>query len=242
MKNLNHLINLITTAHGGLEKWNSYGQIEVSLIMRGNLLAYKGISPFKRKMKVTIDTKRVKAILDPFPREGLIGVYEGDFVSIEKKESRQRVSELKNARASCKSKLIWNNLHLLYFLGYALWNYINTPYLFLWKDFKIEVLPEIKIGGKFLHNLEVVFPDVIPSHCSKQNFYFTETGLLQRLDYTAEIFGSFLTGAHICEDHKLFNGFSFPTHRIVYPRIKKTTFPFLPSAMEGWIENIEFIK
>lgn len=235
-------LNFITNAHGSLEKWNSYSQIEVSLCISGNLLAYKGIAPYKRKMKASIDTKRVKAVLDPFPRKGQIGIYEGDFVYVQEKETGKIVSELKNARNDCKAKFIWNNLNLLYFLGYALWNYTNTPYLFHWKDFQVNLLPEIKIGEKFLHTLEVIFPDSIPTHCSKQTFYFSETGLLQRLDYTAEIFGNFLVGAHICENHKLFNGFSFPTHRIVYPRIKKTPFPFLPSAMEGWIENVEFIK
>ena len=39
-----NLLDFITTAHGGLEKWNKWSQIEVTLIIRGNLLAYKGIS------------------------------------------------------------------------------------------------------------------------------------------------------------------------------------------------------
>lgn len=235
-----NLLDFITTAHGGLEKWNKWSQIEVTLIIRGNLLAYKGISPFKRKMKVTINSKSVKAILDPFPKDGFIGIYEGDFVFIQNKETGEVISELQNARNSCKSKLLWNHLNLLYFLGYAFWNYVNTPYLFYWEDFKVNELKETKIGNSYSHTLEVIFPDSVPSHCQKQIFYFSEKGLLQRLDYTAEIFGNFLVGAHICENHKQFNGFFFPTHRIVYPRLHKTPLPFLPSAMEGWIENIAF--
>lgn len=236
----NNLLSFIATAHGGLEKWNLWSQIEVYLIIGGNLLAYKGISPFSRKLKVTVNIKSVKTILDPFPRQGLIGVYEGDSVFIQNKDTGELVAKLENARNSCKSKLIWNHLNLLYFLGYALWNYVNTPYLFYRDGFQVKELRETKIGSSYLHTLEVIFPDSIPTHCEKQTFYFSEKGLLQRLDYTAEIFGSFLVGAHICENHKQFNGFSFPTHRIVYPRLNRTPLPFLPSAMEGWIENIEF--
>ena len=41
----------------------------------------------------------------------------------------------------------WDRLHLLYFIGYAMWNYITVPFLFSWDGFVVrELEPHIEAG------------------------------------------------------------------------------------------------
>lgn len=44
------------------------------------------------------------------------------------------------------------------------------------------------------------------------------TGLLRRLDYTAEVFGSWTRAVHYCHAHRSFGGLVVPTRREVFLR------------------------
>src|SRR3546814_14478541 len=48
-----------------------------------------------------------------------------------------------------------------------------------------------------------------------QTFYFDQSGLLRRHDYSVEIMGG-TTSANYATDHKAFDGLIFPTKRRVY--------------------------
>jgi hypothetical protein len=65
--------------------------------------------------------------------------------------------------------------------------------------------------GETWQRLRVQFPSDIPTHSAEQTFYFNDKGLLQLLDYVAEVAGA--VGAHYCFDHASFSGLLFPTLR-----------------------------
>jgi len=108
--------------------------------------------------------------------------------------------------------------------------------VFLWAGFECREGPEWhEPDGSRWRTLHVRHPADFPTHSRDQTFYFDERGLLRRLDYTADVFGPLARGTHLCEDHQTFNGFVFPTHRVVYPR-RTTGQPVRTlTAMEGWI-------
>jgi hypothetical protein len=129
----------------------------------------------------------------------------------------------------------WDELDLVYFLGYALWNYLVTPYCFTWPGF---VSRELEPWNG-LRRLEVTYPEGFPTHAGTQVFYFDARAYLVRLDYVAEVFGAWARGIHLLEDHHDFGELVFPRHRVVraaaaggHPR------SWLPAAMEGWIDAI----
>lgn len=224
-------------AHGGLIRWQQLTRVDVHLRVRPTLFLGKGLWPHTRTMTVQIDTRRLRAVLTPFPRPGQRGVFEGDDVRIESDDGTM-VASLSNARADAQRRFVWNDLHALYFFGYAFWNYTQTPFLFLQPGFDVREGPSL--GA--LRTLNVHYPPHIPSHCTEQTFYFDDKGLLRRLDYTAEIFGRSVRGAHLVEAHRTFGGLVYPTHRYVRAIAPGGWLAPFPYAIEGWVDGMELVE
>lgn len=109
----------------------------------------------------------------------------------------------------------WDDIHVAYFSGEALWTYLNTPFLFTWPGFGTEEIPPIKVGGETWRRLKVTFPDHIKSHTREQISCFGPDGLLRRQDYTVDILGGApgLNYASHCRD---VDGIIVPTKRRIY--------------------------
>jgi hypothetical protein len=234
------LLDDAIAAHGGLDRWAGARQVSLELHLSGHILALKGRSPLTRWLECTVDTRRVHAVLRPFPHEGLTGVFDATRLRIHAGNGKVIAERpvVRDAEGRVPRHLFWGDLDLLYFLGYALWNYTATPYVFLWAGFECREGPEWREpDGSRWRTLHVRHPSDFPTHSRDQTFYFDERGLLRRLDYTADVFGPLARGTHLCEDHRTFNGLVFPTHRVVYAR--RTTGQPVRSftAMEGWIES-----
>ena len=70
-------------------------------------------------------------------------------------------------------------------------------------------------GTETWRRLAVRFPDSIANHNADQVFYFDDSLKQRRMDYSPEVTGS-PPVAHHSYDHKVFDGFMFPTRRRVY--------------------------
>jgi hypothetical protein len=238
------MINQIIEAHGGQKLWDQVRGLKIRLRVGGAILATKFQSPRARPIQLEVNTTRIFARLSPFPRPGLRGVFEEDSVRLET-EAGVVVKERKIARdvdGRVERRLVWDDLDLLYFLGYALWNYSMTPFYFLWPGFECaEGDLWREKDGSCWQTLHVTYPPAFPTHSRRQTFYFDERRLLRRLDYTAYVFGEWTRGAHYCEYHKNFDGMVFPAHRVVYPRLPSGRPLRLFSVMEGWVEDVEVV-
>ena len=134
-----------------------------------------------------------------------------------KNRSGQIVDERKNPRESFAGQALetpWDQLHLLYFTGYALWNNFTIPFLFTWPGFEVKELKEPHLeNGEVWRRLQVKFPTDIPTHNNfqpggEQTFFFNSQGLLQRVDYEAAA-----PASHYYYDHANFG--------IVYPTLQR---------------------
>ncbi|MBL8504563.1 MAG: hypothetical protein JNL78_14080, partial [Rhodocyclaceae bacterium] len=105
------------------------------------------------------------------------------------------------------------------FGGYATWNYLVTPFVFLRPGFEFERLPPIEGPQGKVERIAAIFPPDIPTHSRRQVFYFDEQGLLTRLDYTAEVVGGWAHAAHLCENYRDFGGLKAATKRRVRPTL-----------------------
>src|SRR3546814_14044537 len=86
-----------------------------------------------------------------------------------------------------------------------MWTYLTTPFLFRLPGFTSEEVEPWDENGETWRRLKVTFPEGVPSHSTQQTFYFDQSGLLRRHDYSVEIMGG-TTSANYATDHKAFDG------------------------------------
>ncbi len=198
-------------AHGGLERWRSAASIEAEVRSGGVALATKLAGGPFRRYRALVSASEPRTVIEPYPAAGARGVFERDRVRIEAEDGRV-LAERDDPRSRFpggRRRLWWDRLDALYFAGYALWNYLTTPYLLLSDGV------EAREEGR---RLQVTFPPGMPTHSREQTFWFDDQGLLERLDYTAEVFGGWARAAHLCAEHRTYDGLVFPTRRRVVPR------------------------
>jgi hypothetical protein len=166
-----------------------------------------------------ISTRDPRTVFPSWPKPGQRGVFDGDEVRIEDADGRL-LAERRDPRSAFHGLLTvrWDDLHLLYFAGYALWGYLNQPFLFARRGFEAREIEPWEERGETWRRLAVTFPPDVPAHSREQVFYFDDQLRLRRNDYTAEVFGGWARGAHYSDEHREFAGLRFPTRRRVYLR------------------------
>ena len=247
------LLDDAIAAHGGLDRWQQIDRLTLDVEIGGNILALKGCLPRLRRLQVEIDPHHVHAVLTPFPRAGHRGIFDRDRLRIETDDGTPVAARaiVRDASGAVPRRLLWSHLDLLYFLGYALWNYSVTPFVFTWPGFECREgspwpasdgpgSPQRlrREGGPTWRTLHVRFPPDVPTHCRDQVFYFDERHVLRRLDYTADVFGSFARGAHLCDDTRQFDGILIPTRRVVHPRRRNGQPLVFLRVMEGHVHAV----
>lgn len=213
------LLESAIEAHGGAGRFQSAQEIVLDIASGGLVFAMRFRRPPPRFL-AHVSTTEPRTVISGWPESDRRGVFERDSVRIES-DSGEVLSRRDDPRApfrGLRRKLWWDELDLLYFAGYALWNYVNTPFMFLRPGFELHEVEPWTEDGERWRRLRVRFPADIPTHSQEQEFYFDDQGRLRRLDYTAEVFGSWAKAAHYCDQHREFDGLLIPTRRRVYPR------------------------
>jgi len=207
-------------AHGGLERWRSLLEIVIRARSGGVALPMRFQRSAYKSYEAHIFTAEPRTIVTPFAGAGQIGIFEGDSVKI-LGSNDEVIEERKNPRMMFKGlrrKFYWDNLDALYFGGYALWNYLNLPFLLASPDIEVKEIESREEDGKVLRRVHAIFPDNMPTHCKEQIFYFDSDNLLFRHDYTAEVFGTWAKAAHYSSRYQDCEGLLVPVRRRVFPR------------------------
>ena len=199
-------------AYGGGERWRAATAVEATISAGGLAVRTKWRGGF-RNLHVRAEVAQPLVQLRPIDRRGSVGILDGQAVRME--DSR---GEVVASRADPRSKfpygrrlLWWDRLDLVYFAGYALWNYLTLPALLLREDIGWTEASE--------STLEARFPPHLPTHSELQRFHFDPaTGLLRQHDYTAEVFGGWAKAAHVVTEHGSWEGIPFPSKRRITPR------------------------
>jgi hypothetical protein len=215
---MDDLLDRTIEAHGGLERWRSVRAIDVVFNFSGGLLDLKGF-PGHHRPAVSVDTLKPRAVLqrlsgDPDDR----WIFTPDRVWIERRDG-EIVAERSQPRAAFAGhdrNTPWDRLHLTYFLGYAMWNYLTVPFLLIGSGFATRELEDHAEAGETWRVLEVTYPDDVPAHTKVQKLYFDQSFMLKRLDYTTDVLGG--VAAHYCYDPIAFDGIIIPTLRRVVRR------------------------
>jgi hypothetical protein len=216
---MNSLLRDVLAAHGGIDRWERYGKVTATIVSGGALFDAKGIKPDTTPRKVSAATKRELTTARPSGNPDWKMTFVPDRVVIEDGKGAV-VAERRhprNAFAGHSYETPWNPVHRAYFSGYALWTYLNTPFLLAMTGFEVEEIDPWIEGNETWRVLRAKFPDDIASHSSTQNFYFGPDFLLRRHDYQVDIAGSFPAAQYVYGLQE-FAGFWFPTKRRAHPR------------------------
>lgn len=230
-------------AAGGRPLWSETAAIEVTLDVGG---AAWPMRMHRRPGRFTarVETARQRVEFLSLPRGEQTGLFEdGDVSVLDPGGSVAAVR--RNARAAfgdLRHKFRWDDLDLLYFSGYALWNYICTPFMFERPGFELTELEPWENKGERLTPLAVTFPDDLHTHSREQVFHYTDTGLLRRHDYTAEPFGGWARAAHRCVAHRTFDGYTMPVRRRVQPKLPGGAIAPLPVIVSIRVESARRLR
>ena len=206
-------------AHGGLDRWHRFKTISAHLVQGGALWTVKGQEGVLGDVNVTVNLRREFASHRPFIKADEYTSFEPDRIAIESADGGV-VAERLNPRESFNGHTFetpWDKLQLAYFAGYAMWTYMNTPFLFALPGVETQEIETWKEKGETWRRLRVTFPESIATHSREQTFYFDQKGLLKRHDYSVDVAGG-TPAAHYVSELKEFSGITVATKHRIFPR------------------------
>ena len=210
------LLDLAVKAHGGLDRWNKVNAIKVAASITGAIWFVKGKGDVLKNVVLTAQTRNERVTID-FPGQDKRAVFEPNRIVIE--TIRGTLIEARdNPEKSFEGQqreTPWDDIQVAYFVGEALWTYLNTPFLYTHDGFLTEEISSIQVEGETWRRLKVTFPDSVKSHSREQISCFGPDGLLRRHDYTVDILGG-ATGLNYASDYRDVDGIIVPTKRRVY--------------------------
>jgi hypothetical protein len=213
---MNELLKLAVNSHGGLERWNKVKAIKVAASITGAIWWVKSKGDFLKNVVLTVETRKERLTVD-FPGQDKRAVFEPNRIVVETITGTLIEARDKPVKSfeGHKRETPWDDIHVAYFVGEALWTYLNTPFLYTHEGFVSEEISAIKVEGETWRRLKVTFPDNVKSHTREQISCFGPDGLLRRHDYTVDILGG-ATGLNYASDYRDVDGIIVPTKRRVY--------------------------
>ncbi|MBV8751716.1 MAG: hypothetical protein JO328_02535 [Hyphomicrobiales bacterium] len=218
---MNDLLAFTVEAHGGLERWDRVASLRMRGHMGGLGLLHSAYDSEPLRTAHISATEPWVSVNDfPEPGDKTIGTFADKVVRIERADGSVIVRSRDNARdyflyylPRLKRWFWYDQLDVTYFLGYAIWNYLLTPFLFTRPGFSVEEGEPLHLHGRKLRRLIVKFPDNIPTHSPEQVFFINEKGLINYFTYTVEIVGPWVNAVHYCRSYRDFGGIKVPTRR-----------------------------
>ena len=214
------LLKAVLDAHGGLENWSKVKTITAQMSLGGPFWAARGWPELYANSTVTIDPHREYITFSPFSAPDRMSALtvNPERIAITTPDGRiieERLNPRDRFPKSFGNDTRWDAMQVAYFTSAAVWNYLATPFVFTQPGVDArEIAPWIE-GGQTWRRLAVTFPATIANHNAEQVFYYDDAFMQRRMDYSPDVTGS-LPVAHYSYDHKRFDGFVFPTRRLVH--------------------------
>ncbi len=210
------LLDLAVRAHGGLDRWREIRSIRVAASITGAIWFVKGQGDALKDVVLTADTTDERLTVD-FVGQDKCAVFEPERIVVRRRDGTL-IAERDHPEASFAGQerdTPWDDIHVIYFVGEALWTYLNTPFLYTRPGFVDEEIAPVEVDGEIWRRLRVTFPDDVKSHTRTQISCFGPDGLLRRHDYTVDILGG-ATGLNYASEYRIVGGIVIPTKRRIY--------------------------
>ncbi len=225
-------------ASGGLARWQEVRRIPLHLSIEGTLFSRAGqIGRFK-DLVAEGSTQTQSVRFTGFTGSENSGLYQPDCVTIESLDGQVlRTWHKPNLAFPDHAKdPLADELHLVFFCGFSIWNYLTTPFLLARPDVELEELPPWHEHDQEWRRLRALFPSTITTHSSEQTFYFDGSGLQRRTDHDLLD----MSVAHYSWAHQAFSGIVVPTLRRSLVRQPDGTVIAKPALMEVEIFDARF--
>jgi hypothetical protein len=208
------LLAEVIESHGGASLWRQLRRFCAHMSIAGALLAGKGKADTLKDVIVDGSTRDQFLRFTDFTALNRRATYRPDRVTVESLDGQVLAArdEPRAAFGGHTDCTRWDDLHLAYFVGYANWNYLTTPFLLAGEGFVSEELAPCQEDGQTWRRLKVTFPPRIATHSPEQTFYFDQQGLQRCVEYRAIAAG----GARFVEytwAQEEFSGIIVPTQR-----------------------------
>jgi hypothetical protein len=213
---MNDLLAFAIDAHGGLDLWRQIRSIRVAASITGAIWFVKGQGDALKEVVLTADTSTQRLTVD-FPGQDKRAIFEPQRIVIQHMDGTP-ITARDNPEQSFvgqQRETPWDDIHVIYFVGEALWTYLNVPFLYTQDGFVTAEIAPVDIDGEVCRRLQVTFPDYIKSHTRNQISCFGPDGLLRRHDYTVDILGG-ATGLNYASEYRDVGGIVIPTKRRIY--------------------------
>lgn len=211
------LVDDVVEAHGGLARRRNFQKIEADVVTLGGLFPLKGLPADPTVRRQTVWLHEYRASVTPFGAADQRTSFTSDRVAVEKLNG-DTVMENRtpwSLFAGHGLSTAWGPLQRAYFNGYAMWTYLNTPFLFAMDGVEVEEIEPWQEGSERWRVLRAYFPARLISHCRHQEFYFDDDMRLRRHDYRVDIAGGF-AAAQLTGDYVEADGIRLPTRRRAY--------------------------
>ena len=213
---MNDLLETAVNAHGGLDRWNRIASITVDASISGVFWFIKNQGDALRQVRLEVDTTGQRLTMD-FVGQDKRTLFEPDRVELQRRDG-QLVEARDHPERSFEGQQFdspWDDLHLAYFTGAALWTYLNTPFVYTREGFATEEIDPILVDGETWRRLRVDFPGNIKTHTRQQISCFGPDGLLRRHDFNIDILGT-APSQLLATDYRNVDGIIIPTTRRAY--------------------------
>ena len=143
------LLDMAVAAHGGLEHWNTIKTIDVDLSITGAIWYVKGRPNVLQNIAMEVHTDEER-VATTFGDKDMRSIFEPARVVIEKKDGTLIESRDEPERSFEGQQLDtpWDDVHVAYFSGEALWTYLNTPFIYTQPGFATEEIDAIKVDDE----------------------------------------------------------------------------------------------
>jgi hypothetical protein len=205
------LLDEVIEASGGMARWNSLRRFTLQLSIDGALFSGIGQAGRFKDIAAEGSTQTQLVRFTGFTGPDKCGLYQPDCVTIEGLDGRV-LRTLRSPRQNFRDHsrdAPWDELYLLFFCGFSVWNYLTTPFLLAHPDVKVEELRPCDEQNPPWRRLRAAFPPGFVTHAPEQTFYYDAAGLQRRTDH--ELFG--IKVAHYSWAHQAFSGIVVPTLR-----------------------------
>ncbi|KIX08373.1 uncharacterized protein Z518_03029 [Rhinocladiella mackenziei CBS 650.93] len=207
------LTDLVIAANGGLKQWSEIESIEAHFNLLGAAFTGKGISENRFPTTIASTKKQTQTQADEE------WIYTPD--QVWKQKPNGEVIEFRDqprkASEGHTRETPWDDLHLLYFVGYAMWRYVNFPFLLVQDGVETDELePHTNPEDQTWRVLEATFHESssLAVHCQAQKYYFDDKLVLQRHDYAPDVVGG-VDATHYAFDNVSLAAIQFATLRRV---------------------------